>query len=63
MSIKLSKNRVFKGIIWNRIALISVSMTVDPKEDDVLIPNLTLTLPLVVLLSLILPFICYKAWN
>jgi len=61
MFTKLSKNRVFKGIIWNRIALISVSITIDPKEDDVLIPNLTLILPLVVLSSLILLFIYYKA--
>jgi hypothetical protein len=36
-------------------------MTIDPKEDNILIPNLTLILPLVVLLSLILLSIYYKA--
>jgi hypothetical protein len=45
------------------MSLISVSIITDPKEDDVLIPNLTLTLPSVDLLSLILSSIYYKAWN
>jgi len=36
-------------------------MTIDPKEDNILIPNLTLIYPLVDLLSLILLFIYYKA--
>jgi hypothetical protein len=36
-------------------------MTIDPKEDNVLILNLILILPLVVLLSLILLSIYYKA--
>jgi hypothetical protein len=38
-------------------------MSIDPKENNILILNLTLMLPLVVLLSLILLFIYYKAWN
>jgi hypothetical protein len=38
-------------------------MSIDPKEDDILILNLTLIRPLVFLLSLILLFIYYKAWN
>jgi hypothetical protein len=63
MFTKLSRNRVFEGIIWNHMSLISVSIIVDPKEDNVLIPNLTLILPLVDLLSSILSFIYYKAWN
>jgi hypothetical protein len=61
MSAKLSKNGVFEGIIWNRISPIGVSIIADPKEDDVLIPNLTLTLPLVDLSSSILSSVYYKA--
>jgi len=45
------------------MSLISVSIIVDPREDDILIPNLTLTLPLIDLSSSILLFIYYKAWN
>jgi hypothetical protein len=45
------------------MSLISVSIIIDPKEDDVLIPNLTLTLSLVDLSSLILLSVYYKAWN
>jgi hypothetical protein len=45
------------------MSLISVSIIVDPKEDDVPIPNLTLILPSVDLSSLILSSVYYKAWN
>jgi len=43
------------------MSLISVFIIIDPKEDDILIPNLTLTLPLVDLLSSILLSVYYKA--
>jgi hypothetical protein len=35
----------------------------DPKENNILIPNLILIFFLVDLSSLILSFVCYKAWN
>jgi len=43
------------------MSLISISIIIDPKEDNILILNLTLILPLVDLLSSILLFIYYKA--
>ena len=49
--------------MWNRISPIGVSIIADPKEDDILILNLTLMLPSVDLLSLILSSVYYKAWN
>jgi hypothetical protein len=48
-------------MIWNCTWPISVSIIVDPIDKEVLILNYTLIVPLIVLSSVILLFVRYKA--
>jgi hypothetical protein len=58
---KLNKKGVIDVIMWNCTWPISVSTIVDLIDKEVLILNYTLTVPLVVLSSVILLFVRYKA--
>jgi hypothetical protein len=48
--------------MWNSTCLISVFTIVDPMDNIELMPNCTVTCPLVVLLRVML-LVRYRAWN
>jgi hypothetical protein len=54
ISLKLSRNGVVAGMIWNSTSPIGVRITAEPKDDVVPIPNWTVTLPSEVL-SIVTP--------